>query len=108
MFDVGAHFGETVRLFNKNLNIKKIYSFEASPKNFQMLQKNISEYDVKKIEIHNYGIGDKISNNFINQALESSSSTINKLNINSNYFKKKLKILNIKKKMIFIIKFQLK
>ena len=68
MFDVGAHFGETVRLFNKNLNIKKIYSFEASPKKFSDVTKNISEYDVKKIEIHNYGIGDKISNNFINQA----------------------------------------
>ena len=53
-----------------------------------MLQKNLSKYDVKKTEIHNYGIGDKISNNFINQALESSSSTINKLNKNQNILKK--------------------
>ena len=30
IFDVGAHFGETVLKFNKNLKIKKIYSFEAS------------------------------------------------------------------------------
>ena len=101
VFDIGAHYGETIKLFHKKLKLKKIYSFEASPKNYQILQKNISKYNSKKIETYNYGIGKEISKNYINQTLESSSSTINKLNVNSKYFKKKLKILNIKNKNSF-------
>ena len=43
IFDVGAHFGETVKLFNKNFKIKKIHCFEASPINFNILIKNIKK-----------------------------------------------------------------
>ena len=42
------------------------------------------------------GLGDKIEKNYINQTVESSSSTMHKLNKTSKYLKKKLKILNIK------------
>mgnify|MGYP001026543829 CR=1 FL=1 len=98
VFDVGAHYGETIKLFHKKLKLEKIYSFEASPENYKILKKNIIKYNSKKIETFNYGIGEKISKDYINQTLESSSSTINKLNINSKYFKKKLKVLNIKDK----------
>ena len=98
---MGAHYGETIKLFNKELNIKKIYSFEASSKNYKILKKNIFKYDQKKVETLNYGIGNKITKSYINQTIESSSSTINELNINSKYLKKKLKILNIKDKNSF-------
>ena len=101
VFDVGAHYGETINLFYKKLNLEKIYSFEASPKNFKILKKNTIKYPSDKVEIYNYGMGDKISKSFINQTLESSSSTINKFNNDSKYFKKKLKILNIKNKDSF-------
>jgi len=101
VFDVGAHHGETIKLFNKKLKVKQIYSFEASPKNYQILKNKVSKYNLEKIKIFNYGIGEKISENFINQTLESSSSTINKLNMKSKYFEKKLKILNIKDKSSF-------
>jgi len=101
VFDVGAHYGETIKLFNKKLNIKKIYSFEASSKNYEILKKNIFKFDQKKVETLNYGIGNKITKSYINQTIESSSSTINELNINSKYLKKKLKILNIKDKNSF-------
>ena len=101
IFDVGAHYGESIKLFNKELKIRKIYSFEASSKNYEILQKNILKYDSKKVETFNYGIGKEISQSYINQTLESSSSTINKFNEESNYFKKKLKILNIKSKNSF-------
>ena len=97
VLDVGAHFGETIKLFLKNLNIKKIYSFEASPKNFKVLKKNISKKNFSNVEIFNFGLGDKNSKNYINQTIESSSSTINQLNNQSKYFKKKLKILNLRK-----------
>ncbi len=101
VIDIGAHYGETIKLFNKKLRIKKIYSFEASPKNYQILQENISKFSKEKVEIFNFGIGEKLSKNYINQTLESSSSTINMLNENSKYLQKKLKILNIKNKDSF-------
>ena len=43
VFDVGAHHGETIQLFLKNLNLKKIYSFEASPENFRVLKKMVKK-----------------------------------------------------------------
>ena len=98
VFDIGAHYGETIKLFTKKLRIEKIFSFEASPKNYRILEKKISNYDSNKVKIFNYGIGEKISDGFINQTLESSSSTINEINLKSKYLKRKLKILNIDKK----------
>ena len=37
LFDVGGHKGESINLFLKNMTIKKIISFEASPLNFKFL-----------------------------------------------------------------------
>ena len=108
VFDIGAHYGETIKLFSKRLNIKKIYSFEASPLNYRILKKNISKSKSEKIKIFNYAAGERISESFINQTLESSSSTINNLNLNSKYFKRKLKILKIKNKNLFIKKIPIK
>ncbi len=108
VFDIGAHYGETIKLFYKYFKLEKMYSFEASPINFKILQKNTLKYENKIIEIYNYGVGEKISNNYINQTAESSSSTINKININSKYFKKKLSILNIKEKESFQYKIPIK
>ena len=65
IIDVGAHFGETIITFKKNFNIKKIYSFEASPINFEILKKKFSN-NLKNIEIHNFGIGAHISEDVIN------------------------------------------
>ena len=72
IFDVGGHHGETIKLFSSKLKIKKIYSFEASPQNFQVLKKISKKYvDSGKVEIFNFGLGDKIGKSFINQAIES-------------------------------------
>jgi len=99
IFDVGAHFGETVLLFNRNFKIKKIHCFEASPVNYFILNKNIKKNDLLSIcELNNFGVGQKNFDSYINQTEESSSSTINDFNLNSAYLKRKLKILNIKKK----------
>ena len=38
--DIGGHKGESINFFLKNLNIKNIYSFEASPINFAELKKS--------------------------------------------------------------------
>ncbi len=108
VFDVGGHYGETIKLFLDNLNIKKIYSFEASPVNFKVLKDRTSKYQTNLVEIFNSALGEKNSTDFINQTLESSSSTMHKLNTNSKYMKKKLRILNIKKNEKFYQKFQVK
>ncbi len=108
VFDIGAHHGETVKLFVKKLKIKKIYSFEASPKNYEILKNNSKKYPSEKLEIFNFGIGNEILAGYINQTSESSSSTINELNNNSKYFKRKLKILNVKNKESFSKKIPIK
>ena len=108
VFDVGAHYGETIKLFLKNLNVKKIYSFEPSPINFEVLRNNTLRYRSNTVRIFNSGLGEKISTDLINQTIESSSSTMNQINTESKYFKKKLKILNIKDKNKFFKKFEVK
>ena len=98
LFDVGSHYGETVKLFSKNFKIKKIHCFEASPYNFEKLFQIIKKNNLQKIcELNNIGVGSDNNPTFINQTMESSSSTINSFNSQSKYLKKKLKILNIKK-----------
>ncbi len=106
--DVGAHYGETIKLFSKKIDVKKIYSFEASPQNYKILKKNISKKKFENVEIYNLGLGDKIEKNYINQTIESSSSTINRLNQTSKYFEKKLKILKIRNKEEFYQKIPVK
>ena len=95
-FDVGSHYGETVDLFGKYLKMKEFHCFEASPKNFDILKNKIRNHKYKTVcNINNLGIGEKNYETFINQTIESSSSTINKINTKSNYFLRKLKVLSI-------------
>ncbi|WP_435090556.1 FkbM family methyltransferase [Candidatus Pelagibacter bacterium nBUS_30] len=97
LFDVGSHYGETVKLFFNNFKIKDLHCFEASPLNFKILSTNIKKYNLNfNHEINNIGIGSRSHDTFINHTEESSSSTINQFNFDSKYFQKKLKILNIK------------
>ena len=88
IIDVGAHFGETINIIKKNFDFKKIYSFEASPLNFKILRDNHPNDLNYNIEIYNYALGEEKAEHFINQAVESSSSTINDLNLKSKYFLK--------------------
>lgn len=98
IFDVGSHLGETVKLFSRNFNIKKIHCFEASNINFIKLKDNLIKNKLMDIcVLNNVGIGDIEGKNFLNQTEESSSSTINEFNKHSSYLKRKLKILNINK-----------
>ena len=95
-FDVGSHFGESVDLFVKYFKIKEFHCFEASPKNFDILKNRLKNSSYKHVcNLNNFGIGHKNYKTFINQTQESSSSTINNLNLKSDYFLRKLKVLNI-------------
>lgn len=47
IIDVGAHYGESIKLFLKNFNILNIYAFEPSPEIFKNLIIN-TNYLLKK------------------------------------------------------------
>ena len=98
LIDIGAHKGESIKLFSKNFIIKKIISFEASPINFEFLKKKIDEnkqeYNNTEIVLENIALGaeDKIIE--FNQFNESSSSTIKDINKESKYYKRKFRLIN--------------
>lgn len=109
LFDVGSHHGETIRLFSKKIKLKEFHCFEASSINFKILTKNIKNFNFKiNYYLNNLGVGSNSKKKYIHQTIESSSSTINQLNTDSIYFKKKLKILGIKKTNKFYKKIPVK
>jgi len=96
VIDVGAHHGESVKLFVKNFKTKNIFSFEPSLENFQRLSDNVRFLIKKKkinFHVYNLGLGKKEETSYLNMPLETSSSTINSINKESDYYKKKNKFL---------------
>jgi len=98
LIDVGAHRGETIFEFLSNFKIKKIYSFEASPKTFTELNIKLKELKTKfnqtKIEVYNFGVGNTNTKSTFYEMSDSNSSTFNIIDQNSSYYKKKNKILS--------------
>tara|TARA_B100000963_G_scaffold90675_1_gene78104 strand:- start:683 stop:1405 length:723 start_codon:yes stop_codon:yes gene_type:complete len=93
IFDIGTHKGETLKIFLKNFNIKKIYCFEPNQKIFNILENN-KKFKDKKISLFNFGFGDKQEYKKLNIFLDTSSSTFNTINQKSGYFMRKNKILS--------------
>ena len=96
ILDVGSHHGETISFFSNNFDVSQIHGFEPSITNFYTLKKNTK--NLKNIQIHNYGLGNKYGVFDFTQTSESSSSTFVQINEKSSYFKKKYLILNLGKK----------
>ena len=92
LIDVGSHKGEYITNIIKNFKYNKIYSFEPNPKIFSVLNKKLS--NKKNIKLNFLGVGDCEKIEILHQNLESSSTSINKLNTSSKYFKKKYLFLN--------------
>ena len=94
LLDIGAHKGESVNFFINNFSVNSIYSFEPSLNNYNKLKKNFLKYSKKfkkiNFKIYNYGFGEKKTDLILNETAESSSSTFNKININSKYYNKKI------------------
>ena len=90
--DVGAHHGETIKLFNKAFIIERILAFEPSQKNFEILSEK--NKNIKNLEILNIGLGEKKEILNFKQHVESQSSTLVKINDESNYYKRKNFYLN--------------
>ena len=112
IFDVGAHKGESINLFLKNMKVKNIVSFEASPLNFQYLENNKKNLEKKfpntKIIIENLALSSDGRVVTFKQFNESSSSTINNINQESRYFKRKFNLLNLRNKKKIYESFKLK
>jgi len=85
--DVGAHHGETIKVFNKNFNIENFLAFEASPKNYQKLLKKTK--NINNLRTYNIGLGEKKTESEFKEYFETESSTIVKINEESNYYKRK-------------------
>ena len=92
IFDIGAHKGETIDLFKSKLNINKIYSFEPNKKLFQKL-KNNKKYKSEQIEVYNFAIGKFSEKKELNIFKDTSSSTINLIDENTKYYKRKKKLM---------------
>ncbi|MGL3827281.1 FkbM family methyltransferase [Candidatus Pelagibacter communis] len=106
VFDIGAHKGETIDLFCKNLNVKTIYSFEPNINLFKKL-KSKKKYSSDNIKLFNIGFGKKTETKYLNIFEDTSSSTLNILNKNTEYFKRKEKLFSLfQKKEIFLAKKQ--
>ena len=86
LIDVGAHHGETIALFSKNFKLNQVYAFEPSPLNYKNLKK---KYQNKKISfeliLENFALGTSDKNVKFYQLIESSSSTVKKINLDSKY-----------------------
>ena len=98
LIDVGAHHGETIKLFNIQFNIHNIYAFEPSYKNFKVLEKKTKNIKNTNLRIYNYGIGETEGLFDFNESVESQSSTLVKINYKSNYYKRKKNLLRFFKK----------
>ncbi len=109
LVDIGAHHGETIKLFNKEFNVNKIFSFEASKKNyFNLVNKN---RHTKNLKTYNFAIGEEEKIVEFSEHFETQSSTISKINFKSKYYKKKNFFLNPFKnsnKKINVVKINMK
>tara|TARA_B100000131_G_C18066739_1_gene592828 strand:+ start:568 stop:1299 length:732 start_codon:yes stop_codon:yes gene_type:complete len=98
--DIGAHLGETIDIFDRNLSINKIISFEANPRIFNLLKNKIKTKN--KIVLINCGISDEYDKKKLKVFKETSSSTFNEINKNTEYYKRKKRFISFldKKKNI--------
>jgi FkbM family methyltransferase len=112
LIDVGAHKGESIKLFSENFIIKKIISFEASPINFEYLkmkiEKNKKRYNNTEIVLENIALGAENKIIEFKQFNESSSSTIKKIDEESKYYKRKFKLINFLSNKKIYTKLQIK
>ena len=88
IFDVGAHQGESIIFFKNKFKNSKIFSFEPLKKNFIQLLNNTKNFN-KDVSYFNFALGEKTGEKKIKEMAETSSSTINEIDINSKYYKRK-------------------
>ncbi len=105
LVDVGAHKGESVFFFLKYFKIQNIYSFEPIKDNLDQLKSKLKllmkKYPNCSFVLENKALGSSSKKLLIKKMVESSSSTIRELNLNSKYLNKKKKLLYSGKQNFF-------
>ena len=92
-----------------NFSINNSYLFEPGVDNFKTLTKKLAnKNNVNNLQLFNFALGDENNLAIINEVLESSSSTLNAIDTNTKYFKRKKKILRLFSKKIEIKKNKIK
>ena len=100
IIDIGGHKGETLNFFIKNFYINKIFVFEPNIHLYNYIKKKFFN---KKIFLFNYGVGYSNEKKELKITIDSASSTINKINTNTEYFRRKKKFLTWRKKNPFFL-----
>ncbi len=80
VIDVGGFIGDSVLIFNE-LNPKRIYTFEASPENFELMQQTLKLNDVKNVIAEKVALGAERGTCTLHMA-ESGTTTINRPGLN--------------------------
>ncbi len=94
IIDVGSHHGETIIFLNNNFKYNKIFAFEPSSYNYQVLKKKINYLNNNNIFLINRGIGIKSEKKILTQYTDSSSCTYCSIKPDSKYFLNKKKLFN--------------
>jgi FkbM family methyltransferase len=97
IIDVGSHHGETILFLNNNFKYNKIYAFEPSTYNYEILKKKINLIKTNNIFLINKGIGTTNEKKILTQFTDSSSCTYCPIKLDSKYFINKKKIFNFNK-----------
>jgi FkbM family methyltransferase len=93
ILDIGAHKGESVKFFSSLYPKPVIYAFEPSRISFAALKHAVDKIEDNEISIFQIGIGDqeKVADFF--DSILSETSTFIRPNINSQYLRRKNRIL---------------
>lgn len=93
IFDIGANKGQSIKFFSKIFNKPTIYAFEPSPRTFASLKKFVEKSNGLKISIYQIGIGEKEQTINFYESILSETSTFALPDQDSNYLKRKNRIL---------------
>ena len=98
LFDVGVNKGQTIDFFNKFISDIEIHGFEPNPTLYKRLQSKYSK--TKNIILNNIGISDVDGKLIFYENIMDETSSLQKLNYDSEYLRKKAKILGVEPKDI--------
>lgn len=94
IIDVGANKGQTIDFFLGVAPAATLYSFEPNPRLFKYLGNKYAGN--KKIKLQNLGVSDNAGTLTLQETVLDETSTFEELNYDSQYLKKKSKVLGIK------------
>tara|TARA_B100000676_G_C18056527_1_gene834792 strand:- start:995 stop:1732 length:738 start_codon:yes stop_codon:yes gene_type:complete len=106
IFDIGANRGQSIFLFKKWFPKAKLYSFEPNPKLFLQLKKKYKKNS--KIQLYELALSDENGTKIFNENLFHSSSTLENVNPDSVYLKKKAKLLGVSPEKLILKSYPVK